>query len=63
VQRLSRKSVEIERARYRNGAATLNDLLMAESKYRLAAAKSVEAKFNYQKSRYYLDFVLEKGIE
>lgn len=63
VQRLSRKSVEIERTRYKGGSATLNDLLLAESKYRLAAAKTVEAKFNYQKSRYALDFILEKGTK
>jgi outer membrane protein TolC len=63
VQRLSRKARDVERTRYRNGSATLNDLLMAESKYRLAVAKTVEAKYNYQKSRYYLDFVMEKGTK
>jgi outer membrane protein TolC len=63
VQHLSRKSVKIDRTRYKGGSATLNDLLMAESKYRLASAKTVEAKYNYQKSRYYLDFVMEKGTK
>ena len=63
VQQLSRKSLEIERARYKSGTATLNDLLMAESKYRLAAAKTVESKYTYQKNIYYLDFVLEKGAK
>jgi outer membrane protein TolC len=63
VQRLSRKARDVERTRYRNGSATLNDLLLAESKYRLSVAKTVEAKYNYQKSRYYLDFVMEKGTK
>jgi outer membrane protein TolC len=63
VQRLSRKARDVERTRYQGGSTTLNDLLMAESKYRLASAKTVEAKYNYQKSRYYLDFVTEKGTK
>jgi outer membrane protein TolC len=63
VQRLARKSVTVERTRYHSGTATLNDLLMAESKYRLAAAKTIQSKYNYARSKAYLDFVLEKGIE
>ena len=61
VERLSRKSLEVERTRYHSGAATLNDLLLAESKYRLARAKTVEATYTYQKNIYYLDYVLERG--
>ena len=63
VQRLSRKSLNVERTRYHSGTATLNDLLLAESKYRLAAAKTVQSKYNYAKSKAYLDFVLEKGTK
>jgi len=63
VQKLSRKSLAAERTRYHSGSATLNDLLMAESKYRLAAAKTVQSKYNYAKSKAYLDFVLEKGTK
>ena len=63
VERLSRKSLTIERTRYHSGTATLNDLLLAESKYRLAAAKTVQSKYNYAKSKAYLDFVLEKGTK
>ncbi len=61
VERLSRKSLEVERTRYHNGAATLNDLLLAESKYRLARAKTIESTYTYKKNIYYLDYVLERG--
>ncbi len=63
VQRLSRKSLTVERTRYHSGSATLNDLLLAESKYRLAAAQTVQSKYNYAKSKAYLDFVMEKGTK
>jgi len=63
VEKLSRKSLSVERTRYQTGSATLNDLLLAESKYRLAAAQTVQSKYNYAKSKAYLDFVLEKGIK
>ena len=63
VQKLSRKSLSVERTRYHSGSATLNDLLMAESRYRLAAAKTVQSKYNYAKSKSYLDFVLEIGTK
>jgi len=63
VQKLSHKSVVVERTRYRSGSSTLNDLLLAESKYRLAAAKTVQSKYNYAQSKAYLDFVLEKGTK
>lgn len=63
VQHLSHTSLSIERTRYQSASATLNDLLLAESKYRLAAAKTVQSKYNYAKSKAYLDFVLEKGTK
>jgi outer membrane protein TolC len=63
VQKLSKKSLSVERTRYKNGSATLNDLLLAESKYRLAAAKTIQSKYNYAKSKAYLDFVMERGIK
>jgi len=60
--RLSQKSRKIERVRYENDAATLNDLLLAIGKSQLARAKVIESKYNYQKSKYYLDYIMERGI-
>lgn len=60
--RLSQKSESIEQVRYENDAATLNDLLLAKGKKQLASAKRIESKYNYQKSIYYLDYLLERGM-
>jgi len=59
--RLSKKSEDIEKVRYENDVATLNDLLLAKSKRQLAQAKLIESKYNYKKSIYYLDYLLERG--
>ncbi len=58
---LSKKSKNIEKIRYKSSVSTLNDLLLAESKYLFAKAKLIESKYNYQKNRYYLDYLLERG--
>jgi len=60
---LGKKSEKIELVRYENDAATLNDLLLAKSKSQLALAKVIESKYNYQKSIYYLDYLLERGVK
>jgi outer membrane protein TolC len=60
--RLSKKSEAIEQVRYDNGAATINDLLLARGRTRLARAKMIESKYTYQKSIYYLDYLLERGV-
>jgi outer membrane protein TolC len=60
---LSKKSEKIEQVRYRHAASTLNDLLLAKSKTLLVAAKVIESKYAYQKSIYYLDYILERGIK
>jgi len=60
--RLSKKSAQIEQVRYDNGASTINDLLLAESKVQFAKAKVIQSRYDYQKNRYYLDYILEKGI-
>jgi len=60
--RLSKKSEKIEKVRYENDAATLNDLLLAKGKRQLAQAKLIESKYNYKKSIYYLDYLLERGV-
>ncbi len=63
TQRLSEESEKIENIRYRHGAATLNDLLLAKSKTQRARAKVIQSRYDYQKSLYYLDYLLEKGVK
>lgn len=60
--RLSKKSAEIEKVRYQSGASTLNDLLLAQSRAQLSRAKVIQSRYDYQKNRYYLDYILERGI-
>ena len=59
--RLSKKAQNIEQVRYDNDASTLNDLLLAKGKTWLAQAKVIESKYNYQKSKYYIDYLMERG--
>ena len=61
--KLSKKSAKIEKVRYQNDASTLNDLLLAIAKKELAYAKTIESKYNYKKSIYYLDYIMEKGAK
>jgi len=61
--RLSKKSEKIEKVRYQNDAATLNDLLLAKGKSQLAHAKLIESKYNYKKSIYYVDYLMERGVK
>jgi outer membrane protein TolC len=60
---LSRQSEKIEQVRYDNDATTLNDLLLAKSKTQFAKAKVIESKYTYQKSVYYIDYLMEKGAK
>ena len=59
--RLAKKSEKIERVRYQNDAITLNDLLYAKSKTHLAKAKLIESRYNYQKGKFYMDYLMERG--
>jgi len=59
--RLSKKAQNIEQVRYDNDASTLNDLLLAKGKTWLAQAKVIESKYNYQKSKFYIDYLMERG--
>ena len=61
--RLSKKAKEIEKVRYESSVSTINDLLLAQAKELLAKAKVIESKYDYQKSRYYLDYVMERGVK
>ena len=60
---LAKESAKIEQVRYDNDASTLNDLLLAKSKEKLILSKLIQSKYDYQKSRFYLDYLLEKGVE
>jgi len=59
---LAQKSEKIERVRYKNGVSTINDLLYAVAQTQLARAKKIESKYNYQKAKFYMDYLLEQGI-
>ena len=61
--KLISKSQKIEEIRYQNGVATLNDLLFIKAQKALARAKVIESKYNYKKSIYYLDYILEQGVK
>ena len=59
---LVKKSEKIENVRYLNGVSTINDLLYAKSQTNLASAKLIESRYNYQKGKFYMDYLLEKGV-
>ena len=61
--RLAKTSEKIEAVRYHNGASTINDLLYAKSQTHIASAKMIESKYNYQKGKFYLDYLMERGIQ
>ena len=61
--KLTKESEKIERVRYDNDAATLDELLLAKSKRELAFAKSIESRYNHQKSRYYLEYIVHGSIK
>jgi len=52
---------KIEQIRYDNNALTLTDLLSTQAKKTIAKAQMINAKYNYQKAIYYLDYLFEKG--
>jgi outer membrane protein TolC len=58
---LAQESAHIEMIRYNNNAATLNDLLLAKAKAQLALSGVIASKYNYQKSKYYIQYLMERG--
>ena len=52
---------EAQKIKYENNALTLTDLLATEAKEALVYAKMINAKYEYQKARYYIEYLLEKG--
>ena len=59
--KLAKQTYEIEQTRYKSDASTLNDLLLAKAKEQLAISKLIQAKYDYLKSRFYLEYLLESG--
>jgi len=60
---LAKASEKIERVRYENGVSTINDLLYAVSQTQLSRARLIESKYNYQKGKFYMEYLLEKGVK
>ena len=60
---LSKQSEKIEKVRYKNGVSTINDLLFASSQTHISKAKLIESKYNYQKGKFYMDYLLERGVK
>jgi outer membrane protein TolC len=60
---LLQESQTIEQARYDAGVATLNDLLLAKSKTQLASSQMIQSKYAYQNGMFYLDYLLERGVD
>ncbi|WP_456457509.1 TolC family protein [Nitratifractor sp.] len=60
---LAKESEAIEYVRYQSGVSTINDLLYAKSQTHLAKARLIESKYNYQKERFYMDYLLERGVK
>jgi len=61
--RLALKSEKIEYARYTSGASSINDLLYAKAQKMLSRAKLIQSKYDYQKAKYYMDYILESGVK
>ncbi len=59
---LSKKTEMIELKRYENGVSTLNDLLLAKNRTQFARSKLIQSRYEYQKNRYYLEYLQEKGV-
>lgn len=56
--------LEIEKAqsiKQKSNALTLTSLLDTKAKTALVHAKMINAKYEYQKAKYYIDYLLEKG--
>ncbi|MEY3002791.1 MAG: hypothetical protein RLZZ428_1166 [Pseudomonadota bacterium] len=52
----------IEKVRYENGASTINDFLLAQSKTQIAKIQRIENKYQYQKNIYYISYLMETGM-
>ena len=58
---LTRETERIEQIRFNKGAADMDDLLYAKARNQLALGRSITTRYEYQSSRFFLDYLLEKG--
>ena len=61
--KLLNEIAKAEQVKYENDAATITDLLDARAKQKVAYAKMISSQYEYQKAKYYIDYILEKGIK
>lgn len=59
--KLTAESARIEKLRFDNGAATINDLLYAKARDAQAVSRRIAAACAYRNARFYLDYLLEQG--
>ena len=53
--------VKAESVKYDNNAVTLTDLLDYQAQEKLAYSKMISSKYEFQKAKYYIDYLLERG--
>ncbi len=58
---MTTETVRIEEVRFKQGVATINELLDAKAKNQLAESRFVAARYNYKNALFYLDYLLESG--
>ncbi len=58
---LLKEIAKVEKVKYENDASTITDLLDAQAKEKVAFAKMINSKYEYQKAKYYIDYLLERG--
>ena len=58
---LTQETADIEQLRFDQGRTDINDLLYAQARNFMAQSRSINAIYNYQTARFYLDYLLEKG--
>jgi len=60
--KLAKKSLKIENAKYKSGASSIDELLYTKAQTMLSRAKLIQSKYDYQKAKYFMDYVLENGL-
>ena len=60
---MTKETEAIEQVRFDKGAADINDLLYAKARNQMALSRYINAGYNYMISRFYLDYLLERGEE
>jgi outer membrane protein TolC len=60
---LAKKSSDIEEVKYKNNASSIDDLLYTKAQMMIAKAALLQSKYDYAKSKYYMDYILENGVK